>query len=82
MKQTILDDMAAHISTGLKQACGLKEEADAQLKALLEQALSQFDVVTAERMQVQEALLAHARQQIELLEARLADLEERLNGQS
>ncbi len=73
-----LDQLAENIASGLQMLGGLKQGAETQIKSIVENALSQFDIVTDERMQVQEAMLAKAREQFEALEKRVADLEAQL----
>ncbi len=77
----IIDEIAERIASGLRLLGGLKEGAEAQVRAIVEGALKEFDVVTGERMQVQEAMLANAREELEKLEARVAELEKRLKRQ-
>ncbi len=76
LEQTVLDDVAEKIAGGLRLLGGIKDEAQAQVKAIVESALDGLDVVTDERMQVAEALLAKARGQIKEMEARISVLEE------
>jgi len=73
-----LDQLAETIASGLQMLGGLKQGAEAQVRDIVENALRQFDVVTDERMQVQEAMLAKARKQLAELEQRVAALERRL----
>ena len=70
-----LDDIAEKIAGGIRMLGGLKQGAEAQVRTIVEGALSQFDVVTHERMQVQEALLVKARQELATLNARVTELE-------
>ncbi len=76
-----LDDIAEKIAAGIQMLGGVKQGAEAQVRGIVESTLSQFDVVTDERMQVQEAMLAKARQELESLEARVAELEAQLKQQ-
>ncbi|OIO67269.1 MAG: 3-octaprenyl-4-hydroxybenzoate carboxy-lyase [Zetaproteobacteria bacterium CG_4_9_14_3_um_filter_53_7] len=76
--QQPLDDIAEKIAGGLRLLGGLKQGAEAQVKSIVEGALDQFDVVTHERMQVQEAMLSKARQELTALEARVTELEAKL----
>ena len=78
MDQAILDDVAEKVAGGLRLIGSVKQEAQAQVKSLLESALSEFDIVNAERMQVAEAMLEKTRQHIAELEARIQALEEQL----
>jgi len=73
-----LDDIAEKIAGGIRMLGGLKQGAEAQVRTIVEGALSQFDVVTHERMEVQEAMLAKARQELEALNARVTELEAQL----
>jgi len=73
-----LDDIAEKIAGGIRMLGGLKQGAEAQVRTIVEGALSQFDVVTHERMEVQEAMLAKARQELETLNARVTELEAQL----
>ncbi|GAV20362.1 membrane fusogenic activity [Mariprofundus micogutta] len=73
--QQSLDDIAEKIAGGLRLLGGLKQGAEAQVKSIVEGALDQFDVVTHERMQVQEAMLRKAREELSALEARVSELE-------
>ncbi len=73
--QAILDDVAEKVAGGLRLIGSVKEEAQAQVKSLLESAFSELDIVNAERMQVAEAMLDKTRQQMAELEARIEQLE-------
>jgi len=73
--QAILDDVAEKVAGGLRLIGNVKEEAQTQVKSLLESAFSGLDIVNAERMQVAEAMLAKTRQQMTELETRIETLE-------
>jgi len=73
-----LDDIAEKITSGIRMLGGIKHEADAQVRSIVEGALGHFDVVTQERMEVQEAMLSKARSQLDGLEARITALEAQL----
>lgn len=73
---TLLDELAEKISTGIKALGSVKGEVQAQVRATLESVFADLDVVTGERMQVQEALLARLREEIKELESRIKALEE------
>ncbi|MDX8409084.1 MAG: accessory factor UbiK family protein [Mariprofundales bacterium] len=79
-----MDDITNKLAAGLRLIGGLKQGAEAQVRTLVEDALKQFDVVTHERMEVQEAMLAKARQEMtqlddkmKLLELRIKELEQK-----
>lgn len=71
----ILDDIAGKIASGLQMLGGLKQGAESQIRGIVENALKQFDVVTSERMQLQEAMLDKARKEMEQLQQRISQLE-------
>jgi len=74
----LLDQIAGRIAEGMRALGGARGEVEAQVRAVVEGALQHFDVVTNERMQVQEAMLAKAREELVALEARVRALEELL----
>ncbi|HXH71451.1 MAG TPA: accessory factor UbiK family protein [Mariprofundaceae bacterium] len=74
----ILDDIADKIASGLQMVGGLKQGVEAQVRSIVESTLTQFDVVTHERMQVQEAMLQKARDELTKLEQRVTELEQQL----
>jgi len=78
LEQSILDDVAEKVAGGLRLIGNVKQEAQGQVKALLESAFSELDVVNAERMQVAEAMLNKTRQQMAELETRIETLETEL----
>jgi len=75
LEQAALDDIVEKIAGGLRLLGSVKDEAQSQVKAIVESALGGLDMVTDERMQVTEALLAKARGQIRDMEARIVALE-------
>lgn len=75
--QAILDDIAEKVAGGLRLMGGVKQEAQTQIKSILESAFSGLDVVKGERMQVAEAMLNKTREQMAELEARIEELEAR-----
>ena len=75
-----LDDISGKIAAGIKVLGGVKMGAEAQIQNIVEGALAHFDVVTHERMEVQEAMLRKAREDLKAMEARIVQLEEKLNN--
>lgn len=73
----LLDELAEKISGGIKALGSAKGEIETQMRTALESTFANFDVVTGERMQVQEALLSQAREEIKVLESRIKTLEDR-----
>jgi len=71
----VLDDVAEKIAGSLRMLGGVKAEAEIQVRSIVEGALQQFDVVTDERMQVQEAMLRKARDEMQALDERIKVLE-------
>jgi len=76
----VLDDIAEKIAGSLRILGGVKQEAETQVRGVVEGALEHFDVVTHERMQVQEAMLNKAREELVLLDVRVKELEEKLKN--
>ncbi len=74
----VLDDIAEKIAGSLRMLGGVKQEAETQVRGIVEGALEHFDVVTHERMQVQETMLNKAREELAALDARVKELEEKL----
>jgi len=73
-----LDDISEKLTAGLRLLGGLKQGAEAQIHTLVEDALQQFDVVTRERMEVQEAMLSKAREEMVALNTALKAMETRI----
>jgi len=57
----------------------LTDEARDNLKGGISSVLDQFDLVTREELEVQEAVLRRTREKLEALEAQVAELEQRLS---
>lgn len=73
-KQQIAADMAARVSEALAQSPA--RDIEKNLKASLSAWLSKLDLVTREEFDVQAQVLAHTREKLRELEARIARLEE------
>jgi len=74
----VLDDISEKIAGGLRLLGGAKQEAESQVRSIVEGALQQLDVVTDERMQVQEAMLKKSQNDMSALLKRIKTLEERI----
>jgi len=74
----VLDDISEKIAGGLRLLGGAKQEAESQVRSIVEAALQQLDIVTDERMQVQEAMLKKSQNDISDLIERIKTLEERI----
>lgn len=78
MDHALLDEVANKIVEGIKRLDGVKSEAQAQVRSVLESAFQNLDIVSREQMEVQEALLARTREKIKALEERIKALEKQL----
>lgn len=75
-----LDDFARRIADSLPENLrGLGEDLQRNLKSTLRAGLERMDLVTREEFDVQQRLLARTREKLEQLEARVAELEARLD---
>ncbi|MDQ6961181.1 MAG: accessory factor UbiK family protein [Mariprofundaceae bacterium] len=79
MNNQMLDDIAGKVATGLKMAMQAKDAGKEQVQTILEQALESLDIVTEERMMVQEAMLKKAHVELIELKERVTELEAQLN---
>ena len=78
MPQTrILDDLSARISEFL--AASPAKDVEKNLQALLSAAFAKLDLATRAEFEVQAKVLARSREKLSELEARVAELESRLN---
>lgn len=71
----LLDDLARVASGALGVAAGMREEAEARLRDQFERVLARFDLVTREEFDVVRAMAVKAREEQEVLTARLGELE-------
>ena len=78
MSQTrILDELSARISEFL--AASPAKDVEKNLRALLSAAFARLDLATRAELETQAKVLARAREKLSELEARVAELESRLN---
>jgi hypothetical protein len=73
------DKINALLPSGLQQA---KSDFDARLKSLLQQQLANYEMVSREEFDIQTKVLARTREKLEVIEARLKELEQSLEQQS
>jgi len=73
----ILDDLSARISEFL--AASPAKDVEKNVRALLSAAFAKLDLATRAELEVQAKVLARAREKLSELEARVAELESRLN---
>ena len=77
-RNPILDDMARLMTDAAGLAQGVKREAETVMRTQLERLLSTMDVVTREEFEAVRDMAILAREENELLTARIAALEEKL----
>ena len=65
----------ALLPPGLQQ---VKEDFDARLKALLQQQLANYEMVSREEFELQARVLERTREKLEIIEARLKELDQSL----
>ena len=73
----ILDDLSARISEFL--AASPAKDVRKNVQALLSAAFAKLDLATRAELEIQAKVLARAREKLSELEARVAELESRLN---
>jgi ubiquinone biosynthesis accessory factor UbiK len=71
----LFDDLAAKVSALI--AATPAKDVEKNLRALLTGALGRLDLVTREEFDIQREALARAREQLAVLEAKIAELEAR-----
>ena len=69
------DKINALLPPGLKQA---REDFDARLKTLLQQQLASLEMVSREEFELQARVLERTREKLEVIEARLKELDKTL----
>jgi BMFP domain-containing protein YqiC len=72
--ENLAGKLAASLPEGLQ---AIRRDVEQNFRAVLESGLADLDLITREEFAVQEAVLARTRQKLEVLEARLAELEGR-----
>ena len=73
LNQKFLDDVSAKLNEAMTS--GPAKDFEKNARALLAQGFAKLDLVTREEFDVQAELLARARQKLEALGARVAELE-------
>ncbi|OFX10208.1 MAG: pyrroline-5-carboxylate reductase [Alphaproteobacteria bacterium RIFOXYD12_FULL_60_8] len=71
----ILDDISRLANSAMGALSGVKAEADAMVRNLLERRLADMNLVTREEFEAVKAMAAEARMQQEKLNARVQELE-------
>lgn len=80
LQNKFLEDVSSKISQLIAESPA--SEIEKNLKALLQSAFAKMDLVTREEFDTQTQVLLKAREQLNLLEQKLAELETKLNHQA
>jgi len=76
----ILDDLARLMTDAAGMAQGVRREAETLAKTQIERLLSTMDVVTREEFEAVREMASLAREENEMLTARITELESKLNA--
>jgi BMFP domain-containing protein YqiC len=76
----ILDDLARLMTDAAGMAQGVRREAETLAKTQIERLLSTMDVVTREEFEAVREMAILAREENEMLTARITELESKLNA--
>lgn len=79
-RNKILDDISQLMTNAMGVAQGAKDEAETAIGSLVDRWLADRDFVTREEFDAVRAMAQKAREENAALEARIAALEEKLNG--
>lgn len=76
-----LEDLAKQIADAVPPGVkNMAEGAETRVKTILQSQLSKLDLVTREEFDIQSQVLIRTREKLEAMEARIAELETKLNG--
>ena len=78
----LLDDLARVATGALGVAAGMRDEIEARLRDQFEKILTGMDLVTREEFDAVKAMAAKAREEQEIVAARVAALEARLDAKT
>jgi ubiquinone biosynthesis accessory factor UbiK len=70
--ENLVKKLADAVPQGLKS---VREDLEQNFRSVLQSGLSKLDLVTREEFEVQEAVLAKTRQKLDMLEAKLKEME-------
>lgn len=77
----VIEDLSRRLSAIVPEgARELREDLEKNFRAVLGSAFAKLDLVTREELDVQRGVLARTREKVELLEARIAELESTLRA--
>ena len=80
-KRPNLDELARQLAQSVPQNIrALGEDLERNFKSLLNSGFERMEMVTREEFDLQTAVLERTREKLELLELRLAEMEEKLSG--
>jgi len=79
-RNRIFDDLSKLATNAMGVAQGARTEAENAMKSLLERWLAERELVTREEFDAVRAMAQKAREENELLKARLAELEAKIGG--
>ena len=79
-KNRIFDDISARVSEVLAKSPA--KDIEKNLRGMLSSAFSRLDLVTREEFDVQAKVLTRTREKLVALEARVAELEEKLESEA
>ena len=77
----IFDDLSRKLVDGLPSGLqSLQDDVERNVKAFLEAALRQMNLVSRDEFEIQQAILMRTREKVEALETRVAELEAQLKS--
>ena len=77
MRDKSIEDLARSLAESLPEGLrAVRDDLESNFRAVLKAGLARLDLVTREEFEVQASILARAREKLEALEKRLAELEE------
>ena len=77
MSDKSIEDLARSLAESLPEGLrAVRDDLESNFRAVLKAGLARLDLVTREEFEVQASILARAREKLEALEKRLAELEE------
>ena len=77
----VFDDLSRKLVDGLPSGLqSLQGEVERNVKASLEAALRQMNLVSRDEFEIQQAILMRTREKVDALEKRVAELETQLNS--
>ena len=83
MNTQFIDDLAKRLAAALPEGVtALRQDLESNFRAVLQSGLSKLDLVTRREFDVQAGVLKRTREKLEMLEARLAELESALSERS